>query len=149
MTNFVAPISQWYYTTLAADHTLRTAYKPSTRLPLTDPEDIGKFAAYAFVVSPSIFHNATLPVASQMATAAEMAATMSEVSGVEVKAEFMPSEEIEEKKATNALVASQVWASDGWNEINIAEVEKYGVKTGSFRDFLVREKEALDKALKA
>ena len=44
MPNFIYPVSQWYFSTLASHHTLRVAYKSTTRLPLTDPADIAKFA---------------------------------------------------------------------------------------------------------
>lgn len=147
MSNFVYPISQWFFTTLASEHTLRVAYKPDTRLPLTDPADIGKFAIKALLSDGREMNRKIIPVASQMSTADEMARTMTEVSGVQVSADLMGKKEIEEKKGSNALVASQVWASDGWNEIDMDEVKKYGVKLNTFDKFLVSERDALMKAL--
>ena len=44
-----------------------------------------------------------IAVASQMSTAAEMAATMTEVSDVEVKADLMAENEIQERKDTSKL----------------------------------------------
>lgn len=149
MPDFVYPVSQWYFTTLASKHTLRVAYKPDTCLPLTDPADIGKFATKAFLSDGTEMNRKVIPVASQMSTANEMARTMTEVSGVQISADLMSEKEIEEKKGNNALVASQVWASDGWNEIQLDEVMKFGIKLNSFDEFLVREKDALMKALQA
>jgi len=72
---------------------------------------------------------------------------MTEVSGVQVRADLMGENEIEEKKGNNALVASQVWASNGWNDIDIDEVKRYGITLNTFVDFLVRERDALTKGL--
>ncbi len=149
MSNFIYPVSQWYFRTLKSDHTLRVAYKHSTRIPFTDPADIAKFATQSFLSEDNQMHNKTIPVASQMSTASEMAETITTASGVEVKADLIGEEEIEEQKGKNALVVSQVWASDGWNEVDVDEVRKWGIKLNTFEEFLERERVALMKGLDA
>jgi hypothetical protein len=79
----------------------------------------------------------------------EIAQTMSDVSGKEVKAEFLSEDEFQQSRGTNPLRASQGWARDGWLDVDLDEVSGYGleveveVEVGTLRAFLEREREAL------
>ena len=142
--NLVSPVSRFYFKELASEHVLRSAYELEKKIIITDPADIGKFAVMAFLDAKGVLDGKVVPVVCpETPTMHEIAQTMTEVSGKEVKAEFVSEEEFQEMRGKNALFASQGWARDGWLDVDVDEVRGYGVEMGTLKGYLVREREAL------
>ena len=149
--NLVAPVSRGYFRDLAAKHVLNCAYRPDTRIAVTDPADVGQFAVRAFLEPDSagvgverVWDRKVVPVAClERPTMDEVARAMADVSGREVRVDFLSEEDFWERRGREALVASQGWARDGWLDVDVDEVRSYGVEMGTLRGFLEREKEAV------
>ena len=75
----------------------------------------------------------------------EIARTISGMSGRQVRTEFV-SEEFQERRGRDVVVAAQGWARDGWLDVDMDQVREYGVEVGTLKGFLEREKEALERA---
>lgn len=146
LSNLVPPISRFYFQQLAAPpHIMRTAYTPMTKIPITDPVDIGKFAVKAFL-SHELDGKVVPVVCLEAPTMDEIARTVSDVSGRQVRTEFVSEEEFQERRGRDMVVAAQGWARDGWLDVDMDQVREYGVEVGTLRGFLEREKEALGRA---
>jgi hypothetical protein len=78
----------FYFQQLAAlPHIMRTAYTPMTKIPITDPVEIGKFAVKAFL---SHELDKAVPMACLVTpTMDEIARTISDGSGRQVRTEFV------------------------------------------------------------
>ena len=152
--NLVAPVSRGYFPKLAGEHVLNCAYRPDTRIAVTDPADVGKFAVRAFLEPQSaeagarrVWDRKVVPVAClERPTMDEVARVMADVSGREVRAEFLNEKEFWERRGREVLIASQGWARDGWLDVDVDEVRNYGVEMGTLKGFLEREKEALSRS---
>jgi len=99
LSNLVPPTSRFYFQQLAAPpHIMRTAYTPMTKIPITDLVDIGKFAVKAFLSHE--LDDKVVPVACLEAlTMDKIARTISDVSGRQVRTEFVSEEEFQGRRA--------------------------------------------------
>ncbi|KAF9885990.1 hypothetical protein FE257_012168 [Aspergillus nanangensis] len=137
MSNFLLPMAKMY-AGLTESGTWTTALTAETVLPMVDPNDIGQFGA-AVLVDPARFHQQEVEIASQMMTVDEVLKVLSKVTGKELKASYMSREEIDAQAPANPLISAQLAMRDMAMFVDIEEVRKWGLKLGTFEQFLERE----------
>lgn len=155
LSNLIAPVSRGYFPELAAPpHVLRTAYTPSTKIPITDPADIAKFAAKAFLgpAGERGWSGRVVPVVChETPTIEDIARVMGEVGGRAVQAEYLSDDEFWQQRGWKPMVASQGWMRDGWFVVDAQALRDVGMDGeggwgGTLKGFLERERAALEAA---
>ncbi|KAF4344800.1 NAD(P)H azoreductase [Fusarium beomiforme] len=141
MSNLLAPKAR-IYNDLFERNTWLTALKPDTKLNLVDPDDIASFAAAAFH-DPERFHGQGIDLVSERLTPVQMMEVLTATTGREFTAEFHPEEKVAQEMNTNPFVGSQVFLRDGEKCVDAEKVKKWAIKLGTFKDFVVREKQAV------
>jgi len=141
MTNWIVPVSTFYFAELKKDRVLVSSFAEDTKLHLTDPEDVGGFAVKAFTEKESGLKGEIVKIASEGLTIGECADVMSEVSGVKIGWKIKSDEDIEKEKNVSPLVAGQLWGRYDGTRVDIEKVKSYGVPLTSFREFLENHKE--------
>jgi hypothetical protein len=147
MTNWVAPMSGYYWQELKKEKTMETAFGPETKISLTSPGDVGSFAVKALTESKGVLKGKIVRLASEELAIGEMAEEMTRISGVKVKVRIRSDEEIERLKCSNPLVGTQMWQILDGSGVNLEKVKKYGVKMTTFKEYLETNKEDLVAAL--
>lgn len=147
MTNWISPVSKWYWAELAAEKILVTAFGPETKVHLTDPADIGRFAVEALTSTSGVMVGKVIKVAGDELTIGEIAEAMTLVAGVEVSVKIRSDEEIEKLKGSNPFVASQLWQRLDGSRVDLQQVKSYGLEVTTFRKFSEANKAALLSAL--
>lgn len=143
MSNFLGPMVQMYKG-LAETKKFTTAFLPETILPMIDPNDIGKFAT-ASILDPAKFNRQEINTVSQMINVMDLTDDLSRITGTPMQAVFLSEEEILEQLPQNPLLAPQKVMRDMSLLVDIEEVKKWGIKLGTFTEFLEREKERVNK----
>ncbi|RKL32876.1 hypothetical protein BFJ72_g10376 [Fusarium proliferatum] len=141
MSNLLAPKAR-IYSDLFERNTWLTALKPDTKLNLVDPQDIAKFAFAAFN-EPEKFHEEGIDLVSERLTAVQMMESLADATGREMKAEFYTDEQVAQAIETNPFIGSQVFLRDGEKCVDAERAKTWGIELGSFKEFLVREKDAV------
>ncbi|KAF5576824.1 NAD(P)H azoreductase [Fusarium pseudoanthophilum] len=141
MSNLLAPKAR-IYSDLFEHNTWLTALKPDTKLNLVDPQDIAKFALAAFE-KPERFHEEGIDLVSERLTAVQMMQLLAEATGRDIKAEFYTDEQVAQAMDTNPFIGSQVFLRDGEKCVDAERVKTWGIELGSFKELLVREKDAV------
>lgn len=100
-----------------------------TKIPITDPVDIGKFSVKAFL-SHELDDEVVSVACLEAPTMDEIARPISDVSGRQVQTEFVSEEEFQERRGRDTVVASQGWARDGWLDVDMDQAREYGVEVG-------------------
>ncbi|KZP14952.1 NAD dependent epimerase/dehydratase, partial [Athelia psychrophila] len=136
--NYLAPGCAIHFPEYRSEHVLAVSYARDYKLAHFDPEDVGKFAAAAFV-EPRRFQG-TIELSGEALTFDEIAAIISRVAGVEVTARFRTEEETKTliEGGTLPVLAGQVWA--GEVSFERESLEKYGIELGTLERYLEREK---------
>ncbi|KAF7986280.1 hypothetical protein HWV62_35210 [Athelia sp. TMB] len=144
--NYLAPGCDIHFPEYRSDRVITVSYAQDYKLNHFDPEDVGKFAAAAFV-EPSRFQG-TIELSDEALTFDEIAEIISRVSGVEVKAKFRTEEETKVliEAGTLPVLASQLWAKEVSFERE--PLERYGIKLGSLEGYLERERSRLLETLR-
>ncbi|RBR23428.1 uncharacterized protein FIESC28_03807 [Fusarium coffeatum] len=143
MTNLLAP-KALFYRDLFENNTWLTALTPDTQLNLIDPEDIAKFAVAA-LHDPAKFHGHGIDLVGERLTAVEMMEALSEVVGREITASFYTEEQIAQDIEKNPFIGASLFLRDGVKHVDAEKVKTWGVPMGTYREFLAREKEAVQK----
>ncbi|KAH7203293.1 hypothetical protein BKA60DRAFT_527243 [Fusarium oxysporum] len=141
MSNLLAPKAR-IYSDLFERNTWLTALKPDTKLNLVDPQDIAKFAFAAFN-EPERFNGEGIDLVSERLTAVQMMEILADATGRDMKAEFYTDEQVAQAMDTNPFIGSQVFLRDGEKCVDAERVKTWGIGLGSFKEFLVREKDAV------
>ncbi|KAF5628130.1 NAD(P)H azoreductase [Fusarium sp. NRRL 25303] len=141
MSNLVAPKAR-IYSDLFERNTWLTALKPDTKLNLVDPQDIAKFALAA-LKEPERFHEEEIDLVSERLTAVQMMEILAGATGREMKAEFYTDEQVAQAMDTNPFIGSQVLLRDGEQCVDAEKVKTWRIELGSFKEFLVRERDAV------
>ncbi|KAF9774480.1 hypothetical protein IL306_007513 [Fusarium sp. DS 682] len=141
MSNLLAPKAR-IYNDLFERNTWLTALRPDTKLNLVDPEDIARFTVAAFK-EPERFHGEGIDLVSERLTPVQMMGVLADATGREMKAEFHSDEKVAEEMNANPFIGSQVYLRDGEKCVDADKVKTWGIKLGTFKEFLVREKEAV------
>lgn len=144
MTNWVAPVSAFFWPALKSDKILTTCFAPDTKIDLTAPEDVGGFALKAFEGG---LNGEIVKIASEAPTIGECAEIMSQVLGVKISTQFTSEEDIEAQKNANPLVSAQLWGKYDGCRMDYDKMKAYGVPLTSFKEFLEIHKEQLVAAL--
>ncbi|KAK2124111.1 hypothetical protein NOF04DRAFT_1362384, partial [Fusarium oxysporum II5] len=141
MSNLLAPKAR-IYSDLFERNTWLTALKPDTKLNLVDPQDIAKFA-FAVFNEPERFNGEGIDLVSERLTAVQMMEILADATGRDMKAEFYTDEQVAQAMDTNPFIGSQVFLRDGEKCVDAERVKTWGIGLGSFKEFLVREKDAV------
>jgi len=143
--NYLAPPSSFHFPEYQREHVLSISSAKDYRLGHFDPEDVGKFAARAFL-EPEKF-GGVIELSYEPLTLEEVASTISRVSGVEVKARFRSEEETRKllEEGTLPALVRQIAENDEELHFDVEreQLEKYGIELGSLEGFLEREKKRL------
>jgi uncharacterized protein YbjT (DUF2867 family) len=140
MTNVVAPIADMMYPGLS-EGKFTSSYNPDTIIPAVDTDDVGAFAAAAFNDSEN-FVGKAITVVSELITVADILAEIEKASGKKLEIHYRTAEETE-KEASNPFVIGQrmTIGLDKW--VDMDEVKSFGIPLTSFKEFLVKNKEAV------
>ncbi|KAF5982348.1 NAD(P)H azoreductase [Fusarium bulbicola] len=141
MSNLLVPKAR-IYSDLFEQNTWLTALKPDTKLNLVDPADIAKFTFAAFS-GPDNFNRKGVDLVSERLTAVQMMEILADATGRDMKAEFYTDEQVAQVMDTNPFIGSQVFLRDGEKCVDAEKVKTWGIGLGSFKEFLVREKDAV------
>ncbi|TVY89544.1 NmrA-like family domain-containing protein [Lachnellula willkommii] len=141
---YLSPYCSLYFPEYPEEHFMAVSYAKGYRRSHFDPEDVGKFAAAAFL-QPERFGGKTIELVSEALTFDEIAGIITRVSGVEVEIRYRSQEE------TKALVLSgkfpvletQIIPRKLDFENGVINLEDYGIQLGTLEGFLKREKSKL------
>jgi uncharacterized protein YbjT (DUF2867 family) len=147
MTNFLLPSAPFMFPGLGEKTEFVTSLRSHTVLPLVDPNDIGAFAAAAFL-DPGKFDQQEIRLAGDLRTVQQVIQTLSEVSGRSIKAIYRSSEETEELAKTDPLIAGQLLSLDMARDVDLKQLKKWGVPLGTFSEFLKREHKTVAQTFK-
>jgi hypothetical protein len=148
MTNFLTPFNELMWPGIGKGEAI-SSYLPTTILHLTDVNDIGAFAAAAFS-NPDKFDGKIVPLASQKLQVEESITQLSVSAGRDIKPIYRSVEQSAELARTNPIITGQLFLRDGANaEIEIEDVEKWGIELNTFAQFLDREKVWVDRTFGA
>lgn len=146
MTNWINPVSGWYWPDLVQEGVMRTAFAEDTQVHLVSPEDVGTFAGEALTAQN--LDGEVIRLAGDSLTIGQIAMQMSEISGKQVKVAYIDEEERERMKGKNPMVESQNWQRLDGSRVDFPKLRSYGLRTTTFRQFLEGNKEALVTAVK-
>ncbi|KAL4731662.1 hypothetical protein ACLX1H_000640 [Fusarium chlamydosporum] len=138
MCNFLEPKVNMMYPDFVRTGILNTAYRPDTRLPQVDVEDIGKFAVAAFR-DPDRFNRKIVPIASEKLSLDEIMQQLGEATGRSFICSYLMEDEIKDKMATDIFVAIQVMSRDLEEKVDVEHVRGWGVPLTTFQGFLKRQ----------
>lgn len=141
MSNLLAPKAR-IYSDLFEHNIWLTALEPDTKLNLVDPQDIARFA-FAALNEPEKFNGEEIDLVSERLTAVQMMQCLAHATGREMKAQFYADEQVAQAMDTNPFIGSQVFLRDGEKCVDAERVKTWGIGLGSFKEFLVREKDAV------
>lgn len=141
---YLSPYCLLYFPEYPKEHFMAVSYAREYRRSHFDPEDVGKFAAAAFL-QPEKFGGRTIELVNEALTFDEIAAIITRVSGVKVEIKYRSQEE------TKALVLSgkfpvletQIIPRKLDFENGVINLEEYGIQLGTLEGFLEREKSKL------
>ncbi|KAJ5272716.1 hypothetical protein N7478_007841 [Penicillium angulare] len=142
MSNFLSPLV-YMYQGLVQTKKFTTAFLPDTILPMIDPNDIGKFAA-ASIIDPVKFNQQEINTVSQMINVKDLINDLSQSIGEPIQITFLSEEDLLEKLPENPLLGPQKVMRDMSLFVDMEEVKKWGIKLGTFVEFLEREKERVN-----
>ena len=129
---------------LFENNTWLTALKPDTQLNTIDPEDVAKFAVAA-LRDPARFHGRGIDLVGERLTAVEMMEALSEAVGREITASFYTEEQIAQDIEKNPFIGASLFLRDGVKHVDAENVKTWGIPMGTYREFLAREREAVQK----
>ncbi|CAG8950975.1 hypothetical protein HYFRA_00006372 [Hymenoscyphus fraxineus] len=143
MHNYILPHSSHHFPELSEKAELAHLYPPETEMSHVDPQDIGKFAAAAFL-KPEQFREEEIELGYENLTIEKARATLSKVLGFEVTQrrrsaeEEVAMEQVATTQPFQRLAINKPLTIDGQ-----ALERKFGIKMTGFEDYCLREKEAL------
>lgn len=138
MANFIAPKISVVNPDLEKTGVYRTSYTRETRIPMIDEADTAKFTVAA-VADPERFHGKAISLASQLCTVDELVASLSRVSGKQIKAKYLSDAEIEEEASKNSPASWHRFLSDMDRLVDMEEVRAWGIELNTFEEFLERQ----------
>lgn len=130
MYNFVPPKVAHMFPSLAHGR-LETAMASGTKLDLVAAEDIGRFAAAAFV-EVGRFDRQEIDLAGDSLTMDEVASVITEVTGTPIRACSLSYAHAIENGIPARVVESQQWANVEGYKVDLARVRSYGIPLASF-----------------
>ncbi|KAI1758445.1 putative NAD dependent epimerase/dehydratase [Xylaria castorea] len=128
---------------LVENGTFETAYKADTVLPLVDEHDVAAFSIAAFK-DPARFHGQEIEIASETRTVEEILQLLSQATGRQLTAQYLPDEEIPEKAKENVFLPGQQASRTMIRFFNMDDMAKWGIPLHTFPEFLEREKASVE-----
>ncbi|KAI5464044.1 hypothetical protein BGZ63DRAFT_421128 [Mariannaea sp. PMI_226] len=142
MANYIEPFVRMY-PGLADQGVMTTALLPESVIPMTDTETIGRFSSAA-ILEPERFNGKFVTYADEPLKIDEILEQLSEAIGRELKVVYLTTEEANAQTATNPFVGGQLAMRDMAQFVDMDQVKAWGIPLGNFKDYLKREKEAVD-----
>ena len=139
MGNYLSPAADLMFPDLPQRHTFLTAYEPDNAMTVCDPDDVGKFAASAFL-EPERYNHEEVDLGVEALTSKEISQSLTKASGKDIKAEFYPAEEVAALSKVNPVVRAQCWANEVGYKMDFEALKKYPIKLTTFGEYLQREK---------
>ncbi|KAK0707980.1 NAD dependent epimerase/dehydratase [Lasiosphaeris hirsuta] len=136
MANFLSPKVEWQYPGATETGSFNFAYRPDTVLPLIDHEDIAAFSVAAFR-EPDRFHQQTIRLAGELLTVGKIIELLAHTAERNLRGGYLSDEEV--GKATDFKVTNQVLTFDLYTLVNLDEVRRWGLRLGTFEEFVERE----------
>ncbi|KAF2143165.1 uncharacterized protein K452DRAFT_268497 [Aplosporella prunicola CBS 121167] len=151
-TNFVGGVAGAMYPGLKEEGVLRTALEPGHRVGCLDPADVGAFAARALVeygdVGGEVWRDRVVPLASRRMTMGEMAEGLTRAVGGRRRVSVVQiSEEELGAGERSTVVESELFRNRFRVVVDLEEVRAYGVRLGTWEEFVEREREGIEVAL--
>ncbi|GJC78647.1 nmrA-like family domain-containing protein 1 [Colletotrichum liriopes] len=137
--NYLVPLVA-VFPDLVKDGRFITALRPENKIPMVDPNDIGKFASAAFQ-DPFKFNSEEVAISSELLTVDDIMAKLAKVTGRDIKAVYLSDEEVEAQKAGNPFIAGQLAARDLDQFADVKKTQSWGIPLGTFDEYLEREKD--------
>lgn len=144
MYNYVSPVADFMFPELAKRHTFLTAYKPDNKMTVLDPDDVGRFAAAAFL-KPSEYNHHEIDLGVEALTPEEIARSLSRASGKDIKTEFYSDGEAAALLKVNPVISAQLWANEVGYRMDLGAPRRYPIKLTTFDEYLQREKDLVQK----
>ena len=142
MNNFLWPLGNAMFPELAPERKFISSYTPDAPLALIDPDDIGAFAASAFE-DPGKFAGVTVELVGEKLPTQVVIEKLSAAADIPIEGVYRTKEESEALAETNAIVASQLMTMTNHALADAEYCRSFGVKMGTFENFLAREKESV------
>ncbi|GKT51457.1 NmrA-like family domain-containing protein 1 [Colletotrichum spaethianum] len=137
--NYLVPLAA-KFPELVNDGRFVTALRPENKVPMVDPNDIGRFALAAFQ-DPGKFNAEEVAISSELLTVDDIMAKLARATGRDIKAVYLSDEEVEAQKAGNPFIGGQLAARDIDQFADVEKTQSWGVPLGTFDEFLEREKD--------
>ncbi|KAL2257337.1 hypothetical protein VTK26DRAFT_318 [Humicola hyalothermophila] len=141
MTNFLAPMVRFMLPGAAESGAASVAFRPDTRLPLIDPEDIARFAVAA-LRDPDTFHGKEIRLAAEKPTVEAIWEVVRRGTGRDLRVTYLSEEEAEQAAAANPVLAAQLSAREMGDKMEATV--GWGIEMTTFEEFVAREKQAFD-----
>jgi uncharacterized protein YbjT (DUF2867 family) len=139
MSNFTRPDVDFIFPELADKHQITLPYHHNTTLDLVNPRDIAKFAVAA-IESPSIFSKKNIALASEKMTAAQIAKSLSMISGHEVTINYVNDDEAHElQKQGHLMMLSHIWNREVGYNVDIESLKQYNVTLTPLSEAITKE----------
>ncbi|CAJ2505584.1 Uu.00g129780.m01.CDS01 [Anthostomella pinea] len=144
MANWVVPKVDFIFAGFAKTGINTTGMKPDSLLSSIDEHDVAAFAIAAFK-DPARFDKQEIELSSELQTVEEVLRELSEATGRELKAVYLTDEEIAARVGKDLMLESQLNANAMVKLIDMAKVKKWGIPLTSFKQWLEREKNQVEK----
>lgn len=139
MENFIPPKVNFLFPHLA-QREIVSAMRPDAVLQLISAEDIGAFAAAAFL-DPATFNHQTIDLAGEAPTVAEIAAALSAGTGREIRAVQVTPTEAVARGLFEGWVRTHEWINEVGYRADIAALKRYSAPLTSFAQWIDRHRD--------
>lgn len=119
---------------------------PQTRLDLIAAQDVGRFAASAFV-DPQRFDHLEIPLAADSLTMDEVAAVLSEATGKDIAAQSLSPEDAVAAGHLAGTVQSQEWDNVEGYKVDLERARAHGISLTRFPDWVQQHRSKLQLAV--
>lgn len=140
MDNFIPPKVAWMFPELQRG-LVATAMDADARLDLIASEDVGRFAAAAFA-DAARFDGQAIDLAAESLTMTEVARIIGAVTGNDVTARTLTSEEAHAAGHHVGLTSSQQWANVEGYKVDLGRAKSRGIPLMSFSEWADRHRDA-------
>lgn len=147
MGNYLLPKAAQMFPQLAAEgHSLVSIYRPEFRMVLVDENDIGRFAAAAYL-EPGKFAKKEISLGVEALTTQEIATALSHASGTDVKAENVDFETAAKRGIYVPVLEAQKMVNEVPYEVDFESLKVFSIKMTKFSEYLEREQGKVQRTL--
>ncbi|KAH6673853.1 hypothetical protein B0J14DRAFT_58166 [Halenospora varia] len=145
MTNLISPGSDFYFPELKEERKLIVAWAEDTKLQLTAPDDVGRFAGRFLGkgMGWEVMQGKKVRIASEELDVREICGVIREVGDVDVGYRIRSDEEIKGMTNMVPMCNTQWWQRVWGTRVDLEEVRGYGVELTMLREFLEGKSELL------